>query len=281
MFNLFFNIKIRSKKYFLVDKCHVVANHQKQIGQIGIIVILIMMVMLTVGLSIASRSAREVDISSEGEKAARAFNTTESGVEQALSQIYQYEKIGVTLNSSSESEQLKYNISELDSLETKIYQGYSAKLPLNSADDSLTIEWSKIACDNDPLPAALLVSIFSTNDDDLVVSRHYAIDACDIRSIANNFINADDIGDDYQFKYTILGLNGGNQTPLFARVTPIYNDAEIKVAGLADTTQYGILARGRGNDNSLETKAIIVDRTIPSAPSFMNFGIVSGGSITK
>ncbi len=281
MFNLFFNIKMQSKKYCLINKCRVAINtavsHQKQTGQIGIIVILIMMVMLTVGLSLASRSVKEVDISSEGEQATRAFNTAEGGVEQALSKIYEYEQTGDSWDESPDTELLKYNIDKQNTFETKIFQGYSAKLPLENQ-SNLVILWSKIDCDHDPLPAAILVSIFSDRSG-LIVSQHYAVDACAARS-SNNFAGTTAGAGDYEFRYVVGNLDVG-QTPLFARITPVYNDAEIRVVDLPSTVQYDILARGRGSSETLETKAIAVDRTIPAAPAFMNFGIVSGGTISK
>src|SRR6185369_1704811 len=62
-----------------------------QSGQIGIIIILIMVVLLTVGLSLASRSTREVRLSQQEVESNRVFNVAEAGIEQALSSDFSFQ----------------------------------------------------------------------------------------------------------------------------------------------------------------------------------------------
>ncbi|MFH0863897.1 MAG: PilX N-terminal domain-containing pilus assembly protein, partial [Candidatus Gottesmanbacteria bacterium] len=59
-------------------------NIGKQNGQILLIVLLVMVVGLTMGLSLATRSATDVKISSQLEHSSRAFAAAEAGIEAAL-----------------------------------------------------------------------------------------------------------------------------------------------------------------------------------------------------
>lgn len=250
-----------------------------QVGQVGIVVILIMVVLLTVGLSIASRSTKEVDISSEGQRASSAFYKAETGVEEALARIHKKEKgEDENLNPVS-TDDLQYNIDSFSSLEIPILHGHSATLPLTNKDD-FSIEWSKTDCSNLNNTAALLITVFLTKNSQTIV-EHYAVDGCN--SLRNNNFIANNSGSslNYKFKHTIGQLQNDSKVPLFAIITPLYANTDVRVNGLPSTAQYIIKSSGRDKADDLETKTIMLDRTLPSVPSFMNYSLVSGGSITK
>lgn len=60
----------------------------KQSGQILLIVVLSMVVALSVGLSIASRTISNLNISKQNEESQRAFQAAEAGLERAVRQVY-------------------------------------------------------------------------------------------------------------------------------------------------------------------------------------------------
>ncbi len=62
-----------------------------QSGQVGVIVLLISAIILVVGLSIANRTIKESQGILTQEDSARVFSTAESGIQQALGNIFQFE----------------------------------------------------------------------------------------------------------------------------------------------------------------------------------------------
>jgi Tfp pilus assembly protein PilX len=63
----------------------------RQAGQVGVIVLLISAIILVIGLSIASRTIKESQSTITAEDSARVFSTAESGIQQALGNIFQFE----------------------------------------------------------------------------------------------------------------------------------------------------------------------------------------------
>jgi len=57
-----------------------------QRGQVGLVVLLVTVVLLTVGVSVASRSVTELQLSRQEQESTRALNLAESGIENLLAQ---------------------------------------------------------------------------------------------------------------------------------------------------------------------------------------------------
>jgi hypothetical protein len=105
-------------------------------GQIGIIVVLITAAILTFGLSIANRVVQENKVVVDRSDSIRTFNTAETGIDEALNKIYQFESgiddtldIGVILNEQFN----QVSIATSQTFEGYLNQGESLQIDLNNA----------------------------------------------------------------------------------------------------------------------------------------------------
>jgi Tfp pilus assembly protein PilX len=259
-----------------------------QSGQIGLIIILIMVVILTIGLSVASRSTDDLEITSQSETSTRVFNAAESEIENALSAIYKYENEGVALTNppesiSDEGVKSKYSINLTDSLETNLIQGRSAEIRLVGATSgNINIRWSRESCANNP--ASLLISVYFDNGGpglEDIRARHYGVTINDCDNQRDDSLELADAT-------VFLPYNGSYNLAVtdldrMIRITPLYNNTDILIPAnaLISHAQYNINSRAQSDAENKETNAINVRRTIPSAPSFMDFTLVSGEDIDK
>ncbi len=84
---------------------------------------------------------------------------------------------------------------------------------------------------------------------------------------------------------TLSSLIPEDADPLFARIKPIYADATISVSGSNLPTQ-SYLVRSEAENASTnatgrEVRVVEVNRSLPAAPSILDYALYSGGSITK
>lgn len=182
-------------------------------GQILVIFILIMVVALTIGLSIASRSIKNVSNVETTEKSERAFNAAEAGIEDAL--IKDLKTISdtapVSLNVGNATTQYKVTsvggstafttnkaITADDAIEINVY--YDPSQPgsdLNINATSLDIYWGDKGKYEDPgcssltpgnMPASIdmfFVKETGTDNFSIPTNAHYAYNACD--NVGNGF----------------------------------------------------------------------------------------------
>ncbi len=261
------------------------ASASRQSGQIGVIILLVMIVVLTIGLSLAARTTQETSNTIQRENSTRVFSAAESGIEAALATIFSAERNGTAIapedtaisldggDPDASDYNVQYQIIPQTTLQTELAQGTAAALPLSGA-GNVTIRWSKEVC---PSSAALLIGVFS--DSPNATARFFAVDGCaSDRGNGMTQASADDTaGTIYKWKY-VYTQSVGDAT---IRVMPIYRDTAITALGPFDTVQYVVNAQAQGSDGSQEAKAIEVRRTIPAAPSFMDFALVSGTALTK
>lgn len=266
------------------------ARRDHQSGQIGIIVVLIMVVLLTIGLSLASRTTKEVALSTQEEESTRVFNAAEVGVEQALStnlafagDVYTSNPISPTGSNAT----VTYTINKQYQLEMQIFQGVSATIQLTDTTHpappaSLLIDWSKEVDCATQAPAALLVSIYSVDKTvtpaDVKV-RYETYEPC---GRGNGFGTALTVGVDangYRNHATIpLAAND-----TFMRIKPVYNDTKMLVhpsSGQMPVQSYAIRSSGN-NNNGTENRNVQVVRSLPTAPSIFDYVLFSGSTIVK
>lgn len=255
-----------------------------QSGQVGIIIILIMVVLLTFGLSIASRSTREVALSQQEEESNRVFNAAEAGVERALATDLNFQ--GEQLDSTSvvipgTDANLQYNIRKNRVLETRLIEGTTAMVQMQDAINSLPanifIDWSRDSdCGAARKPASLVISIYNTTGSSVSANvRHLAFAACD---------RSDDIavagsGSNGYFRRATISTQAGDQ---FMRIKTVYNDTHIRVSGSSTlpTQAYDIRSEATSTLGQ-EARTVEVKRTLSVAPSVMDFALFSGTTLVK
>jgi len=256
----------------------------RQSGQVGIIVLLISAIILVIGLSIASRTIKESQSTVAQEDSARVFSTAESGIQQALGNIFQFESDqNATLPADFSFEDANLNQVSITSA-----QNFEAFLPEKNVVEikivagqtgSVNFNWSKTTCDQGG--ANLLISHYFLDGGTYDVN-YYLIGNCPSYS-DQNLISADtSTMPGYNFTYN-LPISAANNQNSFIRVIPIGRGTDLHVGattGLISNTQYTILSLAQMPDGS-SAKAIEVKRSIPSAPAFMDFALVSGGNLVK
>lgn len=255
-----------------------------QSGQIGVIIILIVTVVLSIGLSLATRTTQQSEISIQQEDSSRVFNAAETGIEEALSNILESELStipaptgtqSITLPDSDAS--INYRIIEETSLETYLTQGTAAEVRLSGVFGELDIEWSQQACVSNP--ASLLVSVYYDDAGVTNRARFFALDPQGCSRSTNFFVVADPVADsNYNFSYHLaIGVDD-----LFVRITPVYANTDIKVTGAAiSAAQYTVLSQAQNELIGKATKAIEVKRTLSTAPAFMEYALSSNNTVVK
>lgn len=257
--------------------------HTSRRGQIGLIVLLIMVVILALGLSLAVRTSQQAEIAIQKEDTARVFNAAEAGVEAALANIYQFESAGniagisedeTALNLAGSNAEINYTVSKTNTLETRLRQGTSTELVVPAA-GTITFYWAKET--NCADSASLILSVYS-NASGTVTARHYAVGDCNGENLRNdNFLENGDGQAPYQYGYVLTTT----ANDVFVRVKPVYNDTDILIVGSPSVSQFTIHSQAQNTLAGQEARTFEVKRTLSTAPAFMEYALVSGGSIIK
>jgi len=256
----------------------------KQSGQVGIIVLLVSAVVLVVGLSIANRTIKESQSNLAQEDSARVFSTAESGVQQALGNIFEFE----TDQNAQLPAEFSFddaNINQVSVTSDRTFEGFVTEdnaLEIKIADGQtgiIDVNWSKITCAQGG--ANLLISHYFLNAGVYNVN-YYLVGNCTSYD-DQNFIAAQTSSlSPYKFHYGI-NISSSNNQSAFLRILPLRQGSDINVSSstaLISNAQYTILSLAQMPDGS-SAKAIEVKRSIPSAPVFMGFALASGGNLAK
>jgi hypothetical protein len=266
----------------IIGGCLMHNKTTNQSGQVGIVIVLIMVVLLTFGLSIASRSTREVALSQQEEESNRVFNAAEAGIERALATDLNFQGEEFTpddIEIPGTDSNVSYNIRKNRILEARIIEGTTALVQLQSTTNPLPsevyVDWSRESdCGAALKPASIIVSIYNSTGGTTSV-RHLTFAACD----RNDSIPVAGGGQNGYFKRATIPLGTGDQ---FMRVKTMYNDSHLRVSGASTlpTQAFDI----RSEANSLignEVRSVEVVRTLSVAPSVMDFTMFSGGALSK
>lgn len=263
-------------------------NSVSQISaQIGIIVILITAAVLTFGLSVANRVVQENKVVVDRSDSIRTFNTAETGVDEALNQIYLYETGDITTLPSGDilpsDDYSQVSIATNDTYEGYLGQGESLRIDLNTGGGDINLSWSKTLCAIN-YRVGLLLTLLHTDASGEYQSFYYLIgdEAC-LYSGAQNFIDVDvDNAATYKYSYT-LTIPALASTNASLYIQTVGAGSDLQIAGSTNfisNAQYTIESLAK-SENEVSYKTIEVDKSLPSAPGFMTFALFSGGTITK
>jgi hypothetical protein len=257
-------------------------SHQS--GQVGVIVLLISAIILVVGLSIANRTIKESQINLAQQDTARVFSTAESGIQQALGNIFQFESDqNAQLPSEFSFEDI--NLNQVSITSSPVFAGFipeRTSLEIRVGDGqtgNLTIRWSQSNCTDGA--ANLVIGHYFDNAGSYDV-KYSMIGNCPQAADQNLLAVNSSTMSPYQFQYTYAIADGENQDA-FLRIIPLGRGTDVMVDGsnnLIANAQYTILSLAQMPDGS-SAKAIEVKRSLPAAPSFMDFALVSGSNLDK
>ena len=266
----------------------------RESGQIALIVLLFIVVVLTIGISVATRSTLDVVITRQEQEGSRTFQAAESGLEEALSvgQFGDDEQSADFKDKFSELlSQGTYTIDPVQSgagsffLETPtaIAEGGSVQIPIASAVGDLEVYWHENDnCENDP--AVLLVRVYAYNSATGSYSATNYGYKCVTSTNPTWFTAGTNGASGYASKLT---LTRGSQLPnvdnIIVSIHPLYNDAKIKISGVAlseSAVQWNVKSVAKNLDGN-ETKAVQVVRTLPMYPSIFDYVMYSGTDLVK
>ncbi len=267
-----------------MDSNHPRAQMHSQSGQAGLIVVLLSVVVLTIGLSLMVRTSQQAQITSQQEESAKIFSAAETGIEKALSDIQSIEQNEVTYasvasqNLTDTNASVDLSITQDNILKTHLDQGAAAELAIVGT-DPIDINWSLVPCTQ--TAAALIISIYNNNAG-TITSRYEAVKGPENQgctSGTNFHYSTVTTGDTpYQFKYQ-LSLVANDY---FVRIEPIFNSTDIKAEGPSiNRAQFTVTSKAEDVTGNNQAKAIEVKRTLSTPPSFMDYTLYSGSSITK
>lgn len=236
---------------------------------------------MTVGVSVASRSTTNVSLSRQEEESNQVLNAAEAGVEKALSE--EIENLPFNANNVYEdnltvdNKSVNFIIQKRNNLETQLFEGVTAQitLPTIPSNQTLQISWQKTC---NPEPASVMVTVYN-NSGGNYTSRTFAYNtACGNTPGGNGFTGTFAAGG-YQGVANVTVQPGD----VYARIKPLYANTDVLVTGAGGLNlpeQYYKIRSTATNDVGTEERAVEVNRTLPVAPSFMDYAIYSGTTIT-
>jgi hypothetical protein len=261
-----------------------IKSSSSQSGQVGVIVLLISAIVLVVGLSIANRTIKESQNTITQEDSARVFSTAESGIQQALGNIFQFESDqNTTLPAEFSFEDT--NLNQVSVQSEQNFVGFvpeeaALEIRISPTDTGIVnLNWSKSTCVQGA--ANLLIGHYFVNAGVYDVNYYLVGNCPDYSDQALISAGASSTAP-YQFQYD-LAITGANNQSAFLRIFPLGSGTDLNVdssSNIISNAQYTILSLAQLPDGS-SSKAIEVKRSIPSAPAFMDFALVSGGSLEK
>lgn len=258
-----------------------------QQGQIGVIILLIMVVLMTIGLSVASRTTQEVMLTQQTADSTRVFNAAETGIEEALGTDLEsatfvdeeYQPSDINLDDIN----VNYVIRRHYELETRLFEGVSVAVDLpkdgTTNTNGIIVEWSKESNCGSEDPASLIASIYNHNTStDETTVRYRALGGCD-RSDGFEIATTLAPESTYHYQFTLPLENDD----IMVRLKPVYNDTHVNVRGNGWTlpVQYFNIRSEASNNLGDETRIVEVNKTVPTAPSFMDYALYSGSTIVK
>jgi Tfp pilus assembly protein PilX len=253
-----------------------------------------MAVLLVLGLSIASRTTQEIQLSDQEQDSTRVFNAAETGIEEALSNTTNFTQAdggttvnGIISNLNDTTITGNYTVTRQDGLQTKIVQGASATIFLDQlGGTSFDVDWAKEAACNSR--ASLVYSIHYNEAGTEKVQYEAVKPNCnpvdgtyDInKAVGFSTTGVTAISGDYKQRLRI-DLAGIPGTKKMVRIKALYADADVSVTGVP-AQAYNIRSEATdGSDSNGEKSAIQVTRTKPAPPLVLDYAVYSGGSLEK
>lgn len=252
---------------------------RNQPGQVGVIIVLIMSVLMTVGLSLAANTSKDVVTTTQEEESNRVFNAAEAGVEEALSGDlnFQGESTSGTVDTINDVD-VDFDITKLRSVETRLFEGLSVGVDVTGVTDGqvLRVDFSRESdCGTQDI-ASILISIYY-DDAGTTRVRHLTLDGCNRNT---NFAQATVINENGYFRRRDVALETGD---MFVRIKPLYADTHVRITSVGwQMPVQGYAVRSQAaSQNGNETRIVQVNRTLPAAPSIFDYALYSGTSIVK
>lgn len=256
---------------------------KKEQGSILLPILLVSTIGLTIALSIASRSLKNLQTTSEFEFSNTAFSAAEAGIEEALYTIETKRVIPTSITTPIPVGAAGGSIKTLTVAEGGGGSGYAldkvnkddtAEVKLNGYSGSVDLYWDT---DGNINQATSLVAMEVSGSSTPYTIKRYALN-CGIPA-ANNFTSVPVgtyayQGVSYQCRYRVLI----SSNPQILRIRVMYQEtglAVVAVGGNLPNQNFTITAVGKAGDTE---RKIQVTRGKPSLPSVFDYVLFSGSS---
>lgn len=252
-------------------------------GQIAVSILLIMAVLVVISYGLARRTTSEIALTTQTKESTAVFNAAESGVNQALADIFTSLESGSGINSQPQTESIDVDgdgtddvevvrtSTESNSIEMRVNEGMSLSIVLENNSGSLSIAWGKEANCNDR--ASLLITTIGASGGE-TTAKHVAV-GCH----GDDFAAASGASDTFQNTYSLAITNSDTEV----RIKPVFAPTTVRVTGSNLPTQ-AFIAEARAKNllgDNQETRAVRVVRSQAAAPSILDYAVYSNGSISK
>lgn len=255
-----------------------------QSGQIAVVVFLIMAVMLVVGLSLAGRTSKEIELAGQQEDTTRVFNAAETGIEEALSNETNFSGGSVpapqTTTDPETNTTTTVTVTPQTTFENDFDPGETATVFTDSTrNGTIDITFGdSTGCSGANKQPALVVTIYSGSGGN-VTAEHWGYTA----SGCNGSTNFQDVSPSGG-AYTIQDIPISNGTQM-VRIKPLFKSTTIAVSGtnnILAPQSYDIRSQAQDSTSgNTEVRAIQVTRQKPAPPSILDYALYSGDTLTK
>lgn len=251
----------------------------RQSGQVALIVLLIMAVTLVIAVSLARRTSEDIAQTTKQSETSKVFSAAQSGAEQVLTDVLTALRsggtvpIGTSTLTSINDSSITVNVDAATNFTQSLDEGetYQVAVP---AIGSVTVEWGDGTSSDCSTEASLLVAKYTDSGSGTEVEyTGYAPVGCSARG--DGFATPNSGTSGRRNKITIPA------GPDFVRLMPMYASTDLFVDGATDQ-QYTITssAENQAGDNK-ESRVIEVTTSGYQPPSYLDYTVYSGTTLTK
>jgi Tfp pilus assembly protein PilX len=261
-------------------------NFRSQSGQVAVIVFLIMAVLLVVGLSLATRTSREIELAGQQEDTTRVFNAAETGIEEALSDVNNFTGAVPTPSTITDPDTQTtrtVTIEPESGFENEFLSGETATVYTTGTSGAFNIWWNRTGttCGGS---AVIAVTVYVENSADNYTAEHYGVRPLRCTDSGTNFQTSDNVAaaEGHMDRFQIASLPANTR---MVRIKPLRAATSIKITaanGVLSEQLYNIRSEAQdAASGNTEVRAIEVTRTRPAPPSIFDYALYSGGNLTK
>lgn len=270
-------------------------------GQTAVFVFILLLIGLTIGLSLSTRTVKDLQSSAGSDLSSRAFAAAEGGVEEALRQdlatISTGEFSAPATFPTDNKTTYSYKVAKTSSFSQTISRDNTVQLRLKNDDGtyfsgSLQIYWLKTTdtVENSAGSRPSLELTFIKNSGGTYTLTKYAVNA---EPKSNNFHNPDgstqapvtnslpnyvtgQAGDATYTNLATIAISPSDRYDAI-RIRPLYNKGSVAVKGTGlPSSSYVITSQGVAG--AAVTRVVQVTRTIPALPAIFDYVLFNGST---
>lgn len=285
-----FDTRSRAKRRQVMSNNRLLARMllmpKSQSGQTAVFVFILLLVGLTIGISLSTRTIKDLSSSTSSDLSSRAFAAAEAGVEDALRQslstltasgTYTSPATAITTNNT----QFTYTVAKSPVFTQTVSQDLAVQINTTGVFGNVQIFWVATGDATENTSRASLELTLVKNTGGSYSITKYAVNG-DARS--NNFTNPGGTdgpvtnqvssSDQAYHNQVTIALPAGIEA---IRIRPMYNKSSLKVTGTGLPSQSFVIT-SRGVAANAVTRVVEVTRAIPALPAIFDYVLFNGST---